>query len=80
MIAEYLQFEENSDNNDDIELVRLIYTLQTAKEALQVLIEFTENRDNLKTEYLRSIERYKQELERLEHDSRVQSTLDSWLT
>ncbi|KAH8804447.1 hypothetical protein F5884DRAFT_754056 [Xylogone sp. PMI_703] len=81
VIAEHLQIEgDNNDDDDDIEPIRPSYTIQAAKEALKVLIAFTESRDDLKTEHLRSIERYEQELEHLDHSNRVQSTLDSWIT
>jgi hypothetical protein len=54
------------------------YTIQAAREALQVLIDFTETQDNPNTSHLRTMERLEGDLELLLVSSRRQTTLDRW--
>jgi hypothetical protein len=82
VIGEHIGSEEQDEDEDDqfIELVRPEYTLQNAREALQILINFTEGRDDIETSHLRAIERLDHTLEALDLNRRVQSTLDRWIT
>jgi hypothetical protein len=84
ILSDYLGLEpaqeDNDNNNDDIQLEGPIHSVQAARKALQLLIEFTESRDNIQTAYLRATERLEQELEAIDLNSRTQRTLDSWLT
>jgi superfamily II DNA or RNA helicase len=68
----------DSQDDDDTEqqLEQPVYTIQAAREALQVLIDFTETRDDLNTSYLRAMERLEGDLELLLVLSRRQRTLD----
>jgi hypothetical protein len=68
----------DSQDDDDTEqqLEQPVYTIQAAREALQVLIDFTETRDNLNTSYLRAMERLEGDLELLLVLSQRQRTLD----
>jgi hypothetical protein len=55
-------------------------SIKEAIQALQVVIEFAEGCEDVKTAQLRAIERLEQELEALDINSRVQSTLNGWIT
>jgi hypothetical protein len=82
VINEHLGIQQANDDDDDdeAESSRPKYTIQEAIKALQVVIEFTEGCDNMKTAHLRAIERLEQELQLLESNSSVQTTLDGWFT
>jgi len=63
VIAEHLGLQQDSDNEEDeAQLDMPIYSIQEARKALQVLIDFTESRDDVQTTNLRAIERYNYEL------------------
>ena len=70
--------DQDDDNENQPE--RPVYTMQDARQAIQVLIDFTEGRDDLDTAHLRAMERIEQELERITISSRRQVTLDRWIT
>jgi hypothetical protein len=72
--------QDNNNNNNNIQLEGPIHSVQAARKALQLLIKFTESRDNIQTAYLRSIERLEQELEAIDLNNCTQRTLDNWLT
>ena len=55
-------------------------TLQEARQALQVLVEYTEGLNKLGKSYSRALERLTTDIEALVISSRQQSTLDSWFT
>lgn len=79
VINEHLGVQQADDEDDDNGAdSRPQYTIQEAIKALQVVIEFTEGCDNMKTAHLRAIERLEQELQLLESNSSVQTTLDGW--
>jgi len=59
---------------------RPIYSIQAARDALNVLIDFAKGREDLQPASLRAMERLEQELEAIDLNSRRQSTLDTWLT
>lgn len=81
VINEHLGLQQADDEDDDDGVdCRPQYTIQEAIKALQVVIEFTEGCDNMKTAHLRAIERLEQELQLLESNSLVQTTLDGWFT
>ena len=75
-----LQQANDEDDDDEVESSRPKYTIQEAIKALQVVIEFTEGCDNMKTAHLRAIERLEQELQLVESNTSVQTTLDGWFT
>jgi hypothetical protein len=78
VIPEHLNIQQGLDEDEDETLLpRPTYTIQAAREALKVLIDFTEGRDDVQTVHLRAIERYEQELV-LDQNRQIQSTLDSW--
>lgn len=56
---------EDQDNDELEQPEQLIYTVQMARQALQVVINFTEGRDDLNTAHLQAIERLEWELETL---------------
>ena len=72
----------DSQDDDEIEQQpkRPIYTIQAAREALQVLIDFIETHDDLNTSHLRAMERLEGDLELLLVSSQRQRTLDGWFT
>ena len=74
-----LQQADGEDGDDGVDS-RPQYTIQEAIKALQVVIEFTEGCDNMKTAHLRAIERLEQELQLLESNSSVQTTRNGWIT
>jgi len=55
---------------------RPVYTIQAARQAIQVLIE---SQDAIGTTHLRAMERLEQELDNLHTKSLKQSTLDKWI-
>ena len=81
VISEHLSLQQIDDNEDDeVESGRPEYTIQEAIKALQVVIEFTEGCNDVKTAHLRAIKRLEQELQLVESNSCVQTTLDGWVT
>jgi hypothetical protein len=72
-------YDSQDDDETEQQPERPIYTIQAAREALQILIDFTETRDDLNTSHLRAIERLEEDLELLLVSSRRQRTLDGWL-
>jgi hypothetical protein len=70
--------DQDADNENQPE--RPIYTIQDARQAVQVLIDFAETQDDLSTAHSRAMERIEQELERVTISSRRQLTLDRWIT
>lgn len=70
--------DQDADNENQPE--RPIYTIQDARQAVQVLIDFAETQDDLSTAHSRAMERIEQELERITISSRRQLTLDRWIT
>ncbi len=81
VLSDHLGLEQaqEEDDDDDILLEGPIHSIQAARKALQLLVEFTESRDDVQTIHIRAIERLEQELEAIDLNSRTQSTLDSWL-
>jgi hypothetical protein len=55
------------------------YSIQDARQALKVLLCFTEKQRTMNTSYVQVIERYEQELQSIETDSLSQGSLDRWL-
>jgi hypothetical protein len=80
-LSEHLSLQlADDDEEDDQQLGKPERSIQDAIQALQVVIEFAEGRDDVKTAQLRAIERLEQELEALSIKSRVQTSLDRWIT
>lgn len=80
VIGEHLGLQQEIEEEEEQEqLIKPQRSIQEAREALQVVIEFTEGCEGIKTAHLRAVERLEQELEALDVNSRVQSTLDGWL-
>jgi len=81
VLLDHLGLDQAQDEDDDDNMVSQgpIHSVQDAKKALKLLIEFTESRDNIQTTHLRAIEKLEQDLEAIDLNNRAQSTLDSWL-
>jgi DDE superfamily endonuclease/Fission yeast centromere protein N-terminal domain/Tc5 transposase DNA-binding domain len=80
IMAEHLGLQQEDEDNEDSEQPgKPEHSIQSARQALQVVIEFTEGRDDVKTARLRAIELLEQELEAIDISSRTQTTLDSWI-
>lgn len=80
IIAEHLGLQQEDEDNKDSEQPRKPeHSIQSARQALQVVIEFTKGRDDVKTARLRAIELLEQELEAIDISSCTQTTLDSWI-
>jgi hypothetical protein len=45
--------QDDDDDDDDEQIAQPVYSVRDAKQALQILIEFTESQDGLSTNYLR---------------------------
>jgi hypothetical protein len=81
VIDEHLGLQQTQDDDEEeLQLERSLHSVKSARQALQVLIEFTEEQEALQSDYLRGLERLEFALEALDQESRVQSTLDSWIT
>ena len=66
VLSEHLSLQlADDDEEDDQQLGKPERSIQDAIQALQVVIEFAEGRDDVKTAQLRAIERLEQELEAL---------------
>ena len=68
------------DDEDDEQIAQPVYSVRDAKQALQILIGFTEGQDSLSTNYLQAFERFELEIDSIQEASLVQGTLDSWIT
>lgn len=81
VLLDHLGLDQAQDEDDDDNMVSQgpIHSVQDAKKALKLLIEFTESRDDIQTTHLRAIEKLEQDLEAIDLNNRAQSTLDSWL-
>ncbi|OAF60462.1 hypothetical protein VC83_03361 [Pseudogymnoascus destructans] len=80
VIDEHLGLQQTQDDDEEELQERSLHSVKSARQALQVLIEFTEEQEALQSDYLRGLERLEFTLEALDQESRVQSTLDSWIT
>jgi hypothetical protein len=80
LIAEHLGVSQTQDDDEEGQPEEPVYSIQEARKAIQVLIKFTKGSAKLQTAHLRAIERLEHELEALDLNRRVQSTLDTWLT
>ena len=72
--------EAKDDDEDEVQAEQPTYSLQAASNALQVLIGFTESREDIQTSYLRLFERFEGQLEALKQNGYSQGTLDSSIT
>ncbi|ELR03376.1 hypothetical protein GMDG_06117 [Pseudogymnoascus destructans 20631-21] len=80
IISEHLEVPEEEEEEEEEVLQPLVPTIQAARNALNILIEFAESSGDIKTGHLRAIESLDQELEALDQNGRMQRTLDNWLT
>jgi hypothetical protein len=82
ILEEHLDQQNTEDNDEEEEQQQEepILTIQNARQALQALIRFTEGQDALQTEHLRGLERFETVLDALDRNSRIQGTLDGWIT
>jgi hypothetical protein len=56
VIDEYLGLQQTQDDDEEeLQLERSLYSVKSARQALQVLIEFTEEQEALQSDYLRGI-------------------------
>lgn len=80
VLCEHLGQQTDEEEEEQQQFGKLERSIQDAIQALQIVIEFAEGHDDVKTAQLRAIERLEQELEALDINSRVQTTLDTWIT
>lgn len=81
VLEEHLGLQSTQNDEEDDEQARpLVWTIQEAQQALQVLIEFTEGSDDLQVDYLRGLQRLEAAIKAIKINSAVQSTLDRWIT
>jgi len=81
VIQEHLGISTTEVQDEDTDQPeKPIPSIQAAREAIQVLIDFTESLDALATAHLRAMERLEQELDNLHVKSLRQSTLEKWFT
>ncbi|CCU80327.1 centromere binding protein Cbh2/jerky [Blumeria hordei DH14] len=79
MIGKYLGVNQDEEE----EVVQDEQPLRTAKEAemaLKELTEYTESQDSLHSSYLRVLERLETAIGSIKEASKVQSSIDSWIT
>jgi hypothetical protein len=79
VIQEHLGASASVDDEDDDEQIWPQYTTKDALEALQVLIDFTETKDNLPTKYIRNLEGLETAIKSIQEQLKEQRTLDSWI-
>ncbi|ELR03438.1 hypothetical protein VC83_07199 [Pseudogymnoascus destructans] len=80
VLEEHLgQGSTQDDDEEEEQLEQPVFTIQSACQALQVLIGFAEGQDALKAEHLRGLERLESILDALDQESRIQSRLDGWI-
>jgi len=80
VISEHLGVEQaDEDDEDEEQAPKPVYSIQAARSALKLLIDFSEGRDDIQTAHLRAIERLELELEALDVNTRVQATLNGWI-
>jgi hypothetical protein len=64
VLQEHLDLQSNQDDDeDDEQIAQPVYLARDAKQALQILIRFTEGQDSLSTSYLRALERLESEID-----------------
>jgi hypothetical protein len=81
VLDKHLGFQSNQDNDkEDEQPEQPVCTLQDAQQALQVLIDYTETQEALQADHLRALERLEAAIAVITINSRVQSTLDGWIT
>ncbi|ELR07174.1 hypothetical protein VC83_06895 [Pseudogymnoascus destructans] len=80
VIDEHLGLQQTQDDDEEELQERSLHSVKSARQALQVLIEFTEEQEALQLDYLRGLEHLEFALEALDQESQVQSTLDTWIT
>jgi hypothetical protein len=80
VLEDHLGIQTTQDDDEDDAIAQPVHTLQVAQKALRVLIEYTESYESPGTEYLRTLERMEAAFSTLQLNSRVQSTLDRWIT
>ena len=71
-------YQPPDDDSDGGQERPAVITLQEAQNALKVLIDFTESRDDISTAHLRGMERLQMDLEALAIASLRQGTLDRY--
>ena len=80
VLEEHLsQGSTQDDDEEEEQQEQPVFTIQSARQALQVLIGFTEGQDALQAEHLRGLERLESILDALDQNSRIQSRLDGWI-
>lgn len=81
ILEQHLDAQPGQDEEEDEPQPEMpSYTIQEARQALHVLISFTESREDIQTAFLRDMERLEQQLQGSDRNSRRQITLDSWIT
>jgi hypothetical protein len=81
VLDEHLGFQSNQDDDEEDEQPEQpVRILQDAQQALQVLIDYTETQEALQADHLRALERLEAAIAGIALNSRVQSTLDRWIT
>ncbi|OAF56520.1 hypothetical protein VC83_07208 [Pseudogymnoascus destructans] len=74
VIDEHLGLQQTQDDDEEeLQLERSLHSVKSACQALQVLIEFTEEQEALQSDYLRGLEHLEFALEALDQESRVQT-------
>ncbi|OAF62148.1 hypothetical protein VC83_01438 [Pseudogymnoascus destructans] len=75
VIDEHLGLQQTQDDDEEELQERSLHSVKSARQALQVLIEFTEEQEALQSDYLRGLERLEFALEALDQESWVQICL-----
>lgn len=81
VMSEHLGLQQDEEEDEaEQQSAKPQRSIQDAIQALQVVIEFAEGREDMETAQLRAIERVEQKLKSLDSNSRIQCTLDGWMT
>ena len=80
VLSEHLGLQQDEEEDEaEQQSAKPQRPIQDAIQALQVVIEFAEGREDMETAQLRAIERVEQKLKSLDRNSRIQGTLDGWM-
>jgi hypothetical protein len=76
ILDEHLGLQSTQNDDDGEQSEQPVRTVQEAQQALQIMIEYTEDQDALQAEYLRALERLEAAIGAIRINSQTQSTLN----
>ena len=79
LVREHLGREQDEEDEIEPQPPKPQRSIQETIQALQVVIELTEGREDMQVAQLRAMEQVEEQLRLLEVNGRVQSTVDEWI-